>query len=116
VNKVFYLEVVDAERLEAPLVEGHKFYNAEKPCRMSWSRNCRLFYGVKERGAYLPINEISKAIFQDPGYKGWVSLELFNRRTSDKEESVPRELASRGAVSWLKLVQDINFKVDIPQL
>ncbi|KAH9206096.1 xylose isomerase-like protein [Leptodontidium sp. 2 PMI_412] len=116
VRKVFYVQVVDSERLDEPLVDGHKFYNAEQPCRMSWSRNCRLFYGEDERGAYLPVKEISKAIFQGLGFEGWVSLELFNRRMSDKDEDVPRELASRGAVSWAKLVHDMNLKVDRPQL
>ncbi|KAH6645508.1 xylose isomerase-like protein [Truncatella angustata] len=116
VRKVFYVQVVDAERLEEPLVEGHQFYNAEQPCRMSWSRNCRLFYGEKEHGAYLPVKEISKAIFHGLGYEGWVSLELFNRRMSDKDAGVPRELASRGAASWARLVQDMNLKVDRPEL
>lgn len=116
VRKVFYVEVVDAEKLEEPLIEGHRIYNAEQPCRMSWSRNCRLFYGEKEYGAYLPIKEISQAIFQGLGYEGWVSLELFNSRMSDRDGDVPRELASRGAVSWAKLVEDISLKVDKPQL
>lgn len=116
VRKVFYVQIVDAERLKEPLVEGHQFYDAEQPCRMSWSRNCRLFYGEQDRGAYLPVTEISKAIFQGLGFEGWVSLELFNRRMSDKDEDVPRELASRGAASWAKLVKDMNLKVDRPQL
>ncbi|KAI1848782.1 hypothetical protein JX265_013749 [Neoarthrinium moseri] len=114
VRKVFYVQVVDAERLETPLVEGHQFYNAEQPCRMSWSRNCRLFYGEKDYGAYLPVAEIARAIFQGLGYKGWVSLELFNRRMSETDEDVPRELARRGAISWAKLVRDMKLQVDSP--
>jgi 4-hydroxyphenylpyruvate dioxygenase len=112
VRRVFYVQVVDAERLEQPLVEGHKFYDAEQPSRMSWSRNCRLFYGEHDRGAYLPVVEISRAIFQGLGYTGWVSLELFNRRMGDTDEVVPRELASRGAASWAKLVQDMKLRVE----
>ncbi|KAI0126310.1 xylose isomerase-like protein [Xylariales sp. AK1849] len=111
VRKVFYVQVVDAERLKRPLVEGHQFYNAEQPCRMSWSRNCRLFYGEQDRGAYLPVTEISRAIFQGLGYRGWVSLELFNRRMADQDEAVPRELASRGATSWAKLQRDMKLGV-----
>ncbi|KAI4594531.1 3-dehydroshikimate dehydratase [Pestalotiopsis sp. 9143b] len=116
ISKVFYVQVVDAERLQEPLVKGHKYYDAEQPCRMSWSRNCRLFYGEKDRGAYLPVVEISKAIFQGLGYEGWVSLELFNRRMSEQDKNVPRELASRGAASWVKLVQDMNLSVDRSQM
>lgn len=114
VRRVFYVQVVDAERLERPLVEGHEFYDAAQPTRMSWSRNCRLFYGEQDRGAYLPVVEISRAIFQGLGYTGWVSLELFHRRMADTDEGVPRELASRGAASWVKLVQDMKLRVDTP--
>ncbi|KAJ3572992.1 hypothetical protein NPX13_g4860 [Xylaria arbuscula] len=111
-KKVFYVQVVDAERLDAPLVEGHEFYNPEQTARMSWSRNCRLFYGEKDRGAYLPVVEISRAIFQGLGFEGWVSLELFNRRMSDTDPVVPQELASRGAASWAKLVRDMKLRIE----
>jgi 4-hydroxyphenylpyruvate dioxygenase len=112
VKRVFYVQVVDAERLAEPLVEGHAFYNAEQPCRMSWSRNCRLFYGEEDRGAYLPVADVARAIFHGLGYDGWVSLELFNRRMADTDEGVPRELASRGAISWAKMVRDLSLKVE----
>ncbi|KAI2622304.1 xylose isomerase-like protein [Hypoxylon sp. NC1633] len=115
VSKVFYVQVVDAERLAEPLVQGHEFYNAEQPARMSWSRNCRLFYGEKDRGAYLPVAEISSAIFQGLGFEGWVSMELFNRRMWDTEEAVPEELARRGASAWTKLINDMKLSVDDPQ-
>ncbi len=113
-QKVFYVQVVDAERLSEPLVQGHAFYNPDQPARMSWSRNCRLFYGEKERGAYLPVREISSAIFRGLGFEGWVSLELFNRRMSDPSPDVPEELARRGAVSWSRLVRDMNLNVGDP--
>ncbi|GAW16167.1 hypothetical protein ANO14919_055900 [Xylariales sp. No.14919] len=112
VSKVFYVQVVDAERLAAPLVEGHQFYDPEQTARMSWSRNCRLFYGEKDRGAYLPVADISRAIFHGIGFEGWVSLELFHRRMGDADAVVPNELASRGAASWAKLVRDMQLRVD----
>ncbi|KAI0400104.1 xylose isomerase-like protein [Xylaria palmicola] len=112
VRKVFYVQVVDAERLAAPLVEGHRFYDPQQTPRMSWSRNCRLFYGEKDRGAYLPVAEISRAIFQGLGFKGWVSMELFHRRMADSDPMVPRELASRGATAWAKLVRDMKLRTE----
>ncbi|KAI1157393.1 xylose isomerase-like TIM barrel [Nemania serpens] len=112
VRKVFYVQVVDAERLAAPLVEGHQFHTPEQTPRMSWSRNCRLFYGEKDRGAYLPVAEISRAIFQGLGFKGWVSMELFHRRMADADAVVPKELASRGATAWAKLVRDMKLRVE----
>jgi 4-hydroxyphenylpyruvate dioxygenase len=112
VSKVFYVQVVDAERLDEPLMPGHAFYDPEQPARMSWSRNCRLFYGEKDRGAYLPVREIAWAFFHGLGFQGWVSLELFNRRMADEGAEVPEELARRGATSWIKLQKDMRLKVD----
>lgn len=109
VSKVFYVQVVDAERLKTPLIEGHPYYNADQPARMSWSRNCRLFYGERDLGAYLPVKDIALAFFHGLGYQGWVSLELFNRRMADNGVEVPEELARRGAVSWSKLSRDIKL-------
>ncbi|KAI0827514.1 xylose isomerase-like TIM barrel [Hypoxylon sp. FL0890] len=114
ISKVFYIQVVDAERLAEPLTRGHEFYDAGQPARMSWSRNCRLFYGEMERGAYLPVTEISRAIFQELGFEGWVSMELFSRRMSDADAVVPRELASRGAAAWAKLIKDMNLRAEAP--
>lgn len=110
VRKVFYVQIVDAERLAGgPLVAGHDFYRAEQPARMSWSRNCRLFYGEAERRAYLPVRRIAEAFFRGLGFEGWVSLELFNRRMSDEDAGVAEELARRGAASWHKLVRDFDL-------
>lgn len=113
VSKVFYVQIVDAERLAAPLVEGHEYYCAEQPKRMSWSRNCRLFYGEQDRGGYLPVRRIAETFFRELGFTGWVSLELFNRRMSDEDESVPEELARRGAASWRRLVRDVDLDAEI---
>ena len=112
VSKVFYVQVVDAARLNEPLLPGHPYYNPEQPARMSWSRNCRLFYGETEYGAYLPVRDIASAFFHGLGFSGWVSLELFNSRMSDEGPEVPEELAKRGAVSWAKLVKDMDLVTD----
>jgi 4-hydroxyphenylpyruvate dioxygenase len=111
VRKVFLVQLVDAERLNEPLTEGHELYQKDQPPRMSWSRNCRLFYGEQDRGGYLPVKEVAAAIFRGLGYDGWVSAELFNRRMSDTDAEVPEELARRGAISWSKLVKDLRLGV-----
>ncbi|ATY65161.1 xylose isomerase-like TIM barrel [Cordyceps militaris] len=113
VSKVYCVQVVDAERLASPLVPGHEFHNDAQPPRMSWSRNCRLFYGESNRGAFLPIKRIARAVFEELGYEGWVSMELFHRRMADVDPNVPRELAARGAVSWKKLIRDVDVKAAI---
>jgi 4-hydroxyphenylpyruvate dioxygenase len=111
-EKIFFIQIVDAERLEQPLAPGHPFYNAEQPARMSWSRNCRLFYGETERGAYLPVKEVTFAIIKEIGYDGWVSMELFNRVMNREDDAVVEELAERAATAWKKMQYDLQLEYD----
>ncbi|KAH9429685.1 hypothetical protein MCOR02_009422 [Pyricularia oryzae] len=111
-QRVFWVQVADGERLSSPLLPGHEFYAEGQPPRMSWSRNCRLFYGEEARGAYLPVKPIAHAIFKAAGWEGWVSLELFHRRMADEGSDVAEELAARGAASWQKLVADLQMSVE----
>ncbi|ESZ92489.1 hypothetical protein SBOR_7152 [Sclerotinia borealis F-4128] len=99
-KKVFYIQIADAERLAVPLVEGNEYYVEGQKARMSWSRNCRLFLGEQNRGGYLPVMDVVKAICDGLGYKGWVSFELFNRSLVAKGDHVPREHAERAMRSW----------------
>lgn len=108
-SKIFYIQVVDAERLAAPLDENHEFYDASQSPRMSWSRNCRLFYGETARGAYLPVRQIMETIVHDVGFRGWVSMELFNRSMADPSPMTPSQHAERGAIAWAKLQQDLRL-------
>jgi 4-hydroxyphenylpyruvate dioxygenase len=108
-EKIFFIQIVDAERLEKPLLPGHQFYSADQPARMSWSRNCRLFYGESAHGAYLPVKDVLQAILKDIGYEGWISMELFNRVMNREDHGVVEELAERAAVSWEKLSRDLHL-------
>ncbi|OQO10852.1 hypothetical protein B0A48_04153 [Cryoendolithus antarcticus] len=110
VRKIAFVQVVDAEYLEEPLVEGHAYYDAAQPARMSWSRNCRLFYGESDRGAYLPVKQILKAILVDLGYRGRISAELFNRSLTESDSSVPEEHARRAGESWKKIEREFGLK------
>ncbi|KIW04197.1 uncharacterized protein PV09_04505 [Verruconis gallopava] len=108
-HKVFYIQVVDAERMDSPLVKGHPFYVESQPARMSWSRNARAFAYEKDRGAYLPIEPIARAIIEGLGYKGFISMELFSRTMAEPGEHVPEEHAKRGANSWKLCVENLNL-------
>jgi 4-hydroxyphenylpyruvate dioxygenase len=108
-QKIFFVQLADAERLAKPLVEGHEFYDASQPARMSWSRNCRLFYGEEAQGGYLPIKEISEAILKTLGYDGWVSFELFHKFLTSPSPDVPEKMASRGAASWNQFMTDLGL-------
>ena len=113
VNKVFLIQVIDGERLQTPLVEGHPFQVEGHPSRMDWSRNARLFPLEQSRGAYLPVLQITKAIV-DPvpaglGYAGYLSMELFSRSTQETNKSVPEQHAQRGSESWQKLLKKLSL-------
>jgi 4-hydroxyphenylpyruvate dioxygenase len=109
ISKVYYVQVVDAERMEQPLVEGHPFHVDGQPPRMSWSRNARLFAYETDRGAYLPSVEVAKVLLNDLKFEGWVSMELFSRTLADPEPTGPREHAQRGIASWKRLQSDLRL-------
>ncbi|KAJ4350165.1 uncharacterized protein N0V89_008786 [Didymosphaeria variabile] len=115
-EKIFFIQIVDAERLSSPLLPGHAFYNAAQPARMSWSRNCRLFYGETDHGAYLPVRDVAHAIIKEIGFNGWVSMELFNRAMERKDHGVVEELANRAGDSWRRMVVDLDMKVEADEL
>ncbi|KAL5336995.1 xylose isomerase-like protein [Aspergillus crustosus] len=113
VNKIFYIQLVDGERLSAPLNQDHPFYVANQPARMNWSRNARLFPCEEERGGYLPVLEITRA-FLETGFEGWVSLELFSRTCNDVDPGVPGEHARRGMEGWRRVVARLDLDVMVP--
>ncbi|KAF8851163.1 xylose isomerase-like protein [Acephala macrosclerotiorum] len=110
VNKVFYIQVVDAERLERKMDRENAFWVEGQKPRMSWSRNCRLFLCEEDRGGYLPVFDVLKAICEGLGYKGWVSMELFNRSLVEEREEVPMEHAERAMESWRRIVQRMGWE------
>ncbi|KAH8712046.1 3-dehydroshikimate dehydratase [Phaeosphaeriaceae sp. PMI808] len=105
VKKVFYIQIVDAEKMRYPLVAGHAFHEEGQPARMSWSRNARLFAG---EGGYLPVMDVSKAIITGLGYTGWISMELFSRSMSEPGVEVPAAHARRAAAAWKFVKRYIN--------
>ncbi|KAL1865793.1 hypothetical protein VTK73DRAFT_5064 [Phialemonium thermophilum] len=109
VAKVFYIQVVDAERLSSPLVAGHPFHVDGNPPRMNWSRNARTFLYEEDRGAYLPVEDVAKAIIFGLGYKGYVSMELFSRTMAEAGTHVPVDHAQRGIRAWNKFVERLKL-------
>ncbi|KAE8158674.1 xylose isomerase-like protein [Aspergillus tamarii] len=109
VSKVFYVQVVDAERMQQPLIEGHPFYVEGQPARMSWSRNARLFLYEQERGGYLPVVQVAEAFLKGLGFEGWVSMELFSRSMADPDSTVPETHAQRGIKAWNRLAEELDL-------
>ncbi|KAL4775065.1 xylose isomerase-like protein [Aspergillus nidulans var. acristatus] len=113
IRKIFYIQLVDGERLSAPLDEKHPFHVEGQPARMNWSRNARLFPCEEERGGYLPVLEIARAFFEI-GFEGWVSLELFSRTCNDPDVKTVGEHARRGMDSWRRVVAALGLDVEVP--
>ncbi|KKY18452.1 putative 3-dehydroshikimate dehydratase [Phaeomoniella chlamydospora] len=109
VRKIWYVQVVGAERMRIPLSERHPWWKEEQPNRMTWSRNARLFAYEEDRGQYLPIYDVAKVLFEDLRFRGWVSLELFSRTMADPDPSVPKDHAQRGQRSWKLLVENYGL-------
>ena len=112
-KKIFYVEVVDGERLDQPLNKHHPFHVDGQPSRMSWSRNARLF-PFEQRG-YLPVVETLKAILSS-GYEGYVSFEFFSRTANDESSIVPEEHANRAQESWRQLSRTMGWDQDQPRV
>ncbi|KAK0112024.1 hypothetical protein ONS96_001285 [Cadophora gregata f. sp. sojae] len=113
VKKVFYVQVVDAERLRTPMSKTHAFHVEGQKPRMSWSRNCRLFMCEEERGGYLPVLDVLRTICDEKeglGYKGWISMELFNRSLLKEDPNVPIEHAERAMKSWRRIVKAMGWE------
>lgn len=115
VEKLFYVQVVDAERLSRPLDEQHPFHVDGQMPRMSWSRNARLFV-CEERGGYLPLIDVLKVLCDEKdglGYKGWISMELFSRSLIEEGSRVPKEHAERAMESWRRLEKVMGWENNV---
>ncbi|KAJ5200544.1 hypothetical protein N7491_008649 [Penicillium cf. griseofulvum] len=99
INKLFIVQIADGERLSQPLRPGHAFYVDGQPSRLSWSRNCRLFLCETDRGGFLPVLRILKAIL-DLGWTGYLAYEVFSRSLANRDHLTPALHAERAKRSW----------------
>lgn len=107
VDKIFFLQLSDGERFDPPFAKDHPGYVECEAPEFTWSKHARPFPYEHERGAYLPITDIAKAWIVDIGFKGWVSLEIFDRRMKDKESRL-ETAALRGIESWRTLQKELE--------
>jgi sugar phosphate isomerase/epimerase len=103
-EKIFYVQFSDGERFVPPLTPEHRFYQRDSPPALTWSRNMRPFPLEREFGAYLPVLTIGDALLKKKGWKGVVSMEIFDWRMRGEASRRPDENAKRGMKSWKKLV------------
>ena len=103
VEKIFYVQLGDAEKLSEPLVAGHPFYSPEQLPRMSWSRNARLFASEPAGEGCLPLEPFLDAVMRRLNFKGYISMEMFSRKLFDADPGIPEQYARRAMESWNKI-------------
>lgn len=108
-DKVYMLQLSDAERLTSPLVEGHTLYVKGQQSRMTWSRNARLFPCEQHLGGHLPVLQITKAVVNGLGYRSWISMETFSRHLREKDPKLPAKMAKRAAKSYAEVAQRLDW-------
>ncbi|KAK4500580.1 hypothetical protein PRZ48_008769 [Zasmidium cellare] len=108
-DKVYMLQLSDAERLSSPLLEGHPLYVQGQKSRMTWSRNARLFPCEEQYGGHLPILQVTKAVVNELGYRSWISMETFSRHLWEKDVELPTKMAKRAAESYSKVWRELEW-------
>lgn len=97
-QKVFYIQVGDAQRMTPPLTVDHPLFdpNMHANCKMAWNRSCRNFAGE----GYLPLLPLLRVIFEDIGFNGIVSAEVMNAELKDAGDPLPLRRAQRAKLGW----------------
>ncbi|KAK9327371.1 hypothetical protein V1520DRAFT_349001 [Lipomyces starkeyi] len=61
------------------------------------------------RGYRADGTEIVRSWVYDCGYRGWFTMEIFNRTMACPSPEVPRHYAKRGQASWKSLVEVLKL-------
>ncbi|KAH7111735.1 sugar phosphate isomerase [Dactylonectria estremocensis] len=108
VEKIFYVQLGDAERLNQLLIAGHPFYSKEQLPRMSWSRNARLFAFEATEDGCLPLEPVVDAVMKGLKYKGFISMETFSKKLFDDDPEIPKLYAAKAMKSWNEMVKRLK--------
>ncbi|KAK9311559.1 xylose isomerase-like protein [Lipomyces starkeyi] len=109
-EKIFFVQLSDAERVPGGLKPGHPWYSPDEHPNASWNFNARIYPCEHDTfNGYLPVEEIVRSWVYDCGYRGWFTMEIFNRTMADPSPEVPRHYAKRGQASWKSLVEVLKL-------
>ncbi|KAL4966614.1 sugar phosphate isomerase/epimerase family protein [Aspergillus stella-maris] len=98
-EKIFYIQLSDAEKFDPPFSEKHEWYVEGEAPEFTWSKHARPYPLEREYGGYTPVVEIVRAWVRESGFGGWISMEIFDRRMRDAAYGVGTA-AERGWRSW----------------
>ncbi|KAL4950226.1 xylose isomerase-like protein [Aspergillus filifer] len=106
VNKIFYIQLSDAEKFEPPFSEKHEWFVEGEAPEFTWSKHARPYPLEREYGGYTPVVEIVRAWVRETGFGGWISMEIFDRRMRSEKYGVG-VAAERGWRSWVAVQRGI---------
>ncbi|CRG91867.1 hypothetical protein PISL3812_08921 [Talaromyces islandicus] len=106
-EKIFFIQLSDGEKFEPPFSKDHPWYVEGEAPQFTWSKHARPFPFEHDIGAYLPVCEIAEAWILATGFKGWISLEIFDRRMRDSNSRI-ETAAKRGMDSWKTLLEKLR--------
>jgi sugar phosphate isomerase/epimerase len=104
-DRIFFFQCGDAE-----LMDPSKFrppQNPDVPALLPWSRGHRLYPFEQSKGGYMPVELVAASVLAT-GYKGPISLEVFNNSLNQPGEDVPLTHARRGTAGLQNLVDSLK--------
>jgi sugar phosphate isomerase/epimerase len=107
-EKLCYIQLSDAERFDPPFSDTHPWYTEGEAAEFTWSKYARPFPLETQYGGYLPVVEMVRAWILEKGFRGWVSIETFDRRMRDKKVEV-EECAERAERSMEMLQKALDL-------
>ena len=105
VEKLFLLQAADASKANTPLAMDLSRGAENQQPLMKWSRKARLFPLEEDRKGYLPIIDVLRTCVLELGYRGWISMEIFNDELAMEDAAIPGTYASRGIAAYSKMKQ-----------
>ncbi|KAF4555903.1 3-dehydroshikimate dehydratase-like protein 3 [Elsinoe fawcettii] len=108
-EKLFYIQLSDGEKLDPPFSETHPWYAEGEAAEFSWSKHGRPFPLETQFGGYFPVKEMLKAWLIDMNYQGWISFETFDERMREEGFKL-REGARRAEQSWQLLWKEVEIQ------
>lgn len=101
-EKLFYVQLSGGERFSPVYSSQHPWYVEGEAKEFTWSKHARPFPLEIQLGDYMPVVETFQAIIQI-GYKGWISLETFDRRMREPEFNI--ETAATRAETSVRMLR-----------
>lgn len=107
IDKISYVQLSDGELFDPPFSNSHPWHLEGEAPQFTWSKHARVFPLETHLGGYLPVTEIVRAWIIEKGFKGWVSMETFDRRLRESKSRL-EDAAFRGILSWRKIQLELG--------